>query len=89
MALSVEQRQEIIKSQAKHDNDSGSAAVQVAVITSRLQYLQEHFSKHKKDFHSRRGLLKLVGRRRRLLDYMKKKNIQEYRALIEKLGIRK
>ena len=63
--------------------------MQVALITSRIKYLQDHFNAHKKDHHSRRGLLKLVGRRRRLLEYIKDKDVQEYRTLIQKLGIRK
>ena len=89
MALSVAEKAEVIAANAKAAGDTGSAAVQVALITARLGYLQEHFKTHKKDHHSRRGLLKLVGRRRRLLDYMKSRDIQEYRELIGKLGIRK
>lgn len=89
MALSVEQRADIIKTHARHANDSGSAEVQVALITARLNDLQAHFETHKKDHHSRRGLLKLVGQRRRLLDYVKNKDVQGYRALIQELGIRK
>lgn len=89
MALTTQDRSEIIKKFAQSEGDTGSARVQVALITSRLGYLQEHFKKFKKDHHSRRGLLKLVGRRRRLLDYIKKNSVQEYRALIAELGIRK
>ena len=89
MTLSSQEKSEVIKSFQINDNDSGSPEVQVALITSRLNYLQEHFNKHGKDHHSRRGLLKLVGKRRRLLDYLKSRNIQGYRDLIQKLGIRK
>ena len=89
MALTVEQKADIMKKHGHHEGDSGSAEVQVAVITARLQYLQDHFKAHKHDHHSRRGLLKLVGRRRRLLDYIKKNDVQKYRDLIGKLNIRK
>lgn len=89
MTLSPEQKSETIRQYARHDQDSGSAAVQVALITARLEYLLQHFKNHEKDHHSRRGLLKLVGKRRRLLDYIKRNDVTEYRGLIEKLGIRK
>ena len=89
MVLSGEQRAEIIRDCAINDKDTGSAEVQVALITSRLAYLQSHFATHANDNHSRRGLLKLVGQRRRLLGYIKKNNIQKYRELIKKLGLRK
>ena len=89
MTLSAEQKTEIINKFAIKDGDTGSAEVQVALISARLNYLQEHFKDNKKDHHSRRGLLKLVGRRRSLLDYIKKKDIQGYRKLIQELGIRK
>lgn len=89
MALSAEQKSEVIEKFAVTKGDTGSAEVQIALITSRLNYLQDHFSNHKKDHHSRRGLLKLVGRRRSLLDYLKRKDIQKYRELIQELGIRK
>ncbi|MDR2337736.1 MAG: 30S ribosomal protein S15 [Deltaproteobacteria bacterium] len=89
MTLSTEQRTEVIKNYAINDRDTGSAEVQVAVITARLVYLQTHFATHAKDNHSRRGLLKLVGRRRRLLDYIKRNDVQKYRNLIQKLGLRK
>ena len=89
MALTADRKSEIIQSNRINDNDTGSAAVQVALITSRLEYLQGHFKEHVKDFHSRQGLLKLVGKRRRLLDYIRRKDVAEYRTLIEKLGIRK
>jgi len=89
MSLSLEDKTKVIEKFAQKSGDTGSPRVQIAVITSRLEYLQEHFSKHKKDHHSRRGLLKLVGRRRRLLDYIKERDVQEYRSLIKELGIRK
>lgn len=87
--LSVEDKAAVVKDYARSEGDSGSPEVQVALLTSRLNYLQGHFKTHKKDHHSRRGLLKIVGRRRRLLDYLKKNDVQRYRDLIERLGIRK
>jgi small subunit ribosomal protein S15 len=89
MAQQAEQKKEIITQYAQHENDTGSPEVQVALLSSRINYLTEHFKTHKKDHHSRRGLLKLVGQRRRLLNYLKNKNIDAYRELIQKLGIRK
>jgi small subunit ribosomal protein S15 len=89
MALTPEQKQEIIKEFQLHPSDTGSPEVQVAILTKRIQHLTEHFKVHKKDFHSRRGLLKLVGQRRKLLNYLKKKDIERYRRLIERLGLRK
>lgn len=89
MALTTQDKSEIIKKYAQTEGDSGSPRVQVALITARLGYLQDHFKQFKKDHHSRRGLLKLVGRRRRLLDYIKKNSVKEYRSLIADLGIRK
>lgn len=89
MTLTAEGKSEVVKKYAKHERDSGSAEVQIALITARLNYLQEHFAAHKKDHHSRRGLLKLVGQRRRLLDYVKNRDVQAYRSLIQDLGIRK
>ena len=89
MAFTTDQKQGIIDSYAVHEGDTGSPEVQIALITERLRYLNEHFNVHAKDHHSRRGLLKLVGRRRRLLDYLKKKNIERYRELIGRLGIRR
>ena len=83
------QRKTIINSFKLHDNDTGSPEVQIAILTERITYLTEHFKIHKKDHHSRRGLLKIVGQRRRLLDYLKKKDIDRYRVIIEKLGIRR
>jgi small subunit ribosomal protein S15 len=87
--LVTEKKQEIIKTFKLHDNDTGSPEVQIAILTERITYLTEHFKVHKKDHHSRRGLLKIVGQRRRLLDYLKKKDMERYRVIIEKLGIRR
>jgi len=89
MAFTHDQKTDIIQSFAVHDGDTGSPEVQIALITERLRYLNEHFQDHHKDHHSRRGLLKLVGQRRRLLDYLKKKNIERYRTVIQRLGIRR
>jgi small subunit ribosomal protein S15 len=72
-----------------HEKDTGSPEVQIALISAKIGYLTEHFKLHKKDHHSRRGLLKLVGQRRRLLDYLKKKNLESYRSVIQQLGLRK
>ncbi len=82
------QKEEIIGEFKTHTNDTGSPEVQIALLTKRIQYLTEHFKSFKKDFHSRRGLLRLVGRRRRLLDYLKSKDITRYRSLVERLGLR-
>jgi small subunit ribosomal protein S15 len=87
--LATEKKQAIISSYKLHDSDTGSPEVQIAILTERITYLTEHFKIHKKDHHSRRGLLKIVGQRRRLLDYLKKKDIERYRVIIEKLGIRR
>jgi len=87
--LVTDKKQEIIKANKLHDNDTGSPEVQIAILTERITYLTEHFKVHKKDHHSRRGLLKIVGQRRRLLDYVKKKDVERYKAIIEKLGIRR
>jgi small subunit ribosomal protein S15 len=84
-----EQKTELITSYAVHEGDTGSPEVQIALLSNRITYLTEHFKTHAKDHHSRRGLLKLVGRRRRLLDYLKKTDLERYRTIIEKLGIRK
>ena len=89
MAQSAVRKNEIIEKFKIHSSDTGSSEVQIALLTDRIQYLTDHFKKHKKDHHSRRGLLKLVGQRRSLLDYLKKKDINKYRALIQELGIRK
>ena len=87
--LATDKKQAIISSFKLHDSDTGSPEVQIAILTERITYLTEHFKIHKKDHHSRRGLLKIVGQRRRLLDYLKKKDIDRYRVIIEKLGIRR
>ena len=81
--------QQIIENNKRGDNDTGSPEVQVALLTARIEQLTEHFKTHKKDHHSRRGLLQLVNRRRSLLDYLKGKNVERYKALIEKLGLRR
>ena len=88
MALHPTQKQEIIREFQQHEGDTGSPEVQVALLTRRIQYLTEHFKTHKHDHHSRRGLLKLVGQRRRLLQYLKKTDLERYRALVQKLGLR-
>lgn len=84
-----ERKTELITTHQKHEGDTGSPEVQVALLSDRITYLTEHFKTHEKDHHSRRGLLKLVQQRRRLLDYLKRKDIQRYADLIHKLGIRK
>lgn len=89
MALAADTKTELISSYRIHDTDTGSPEVQVALLTSRITYLTEHFKTHKKDHHGRRGLLKLVSRRRHLLDYLKRKDADRYRATIERLGLRK
>ena len=87
--ITTEKKAEIIKEYQTKEGDTGSPEVQVAILTYRINDLNEHLKEHHKDFHSRRGLLKMVGQRRGLLDYLKKTDIERYRALIEKLGIRK
>jgi small subunit ribosomal protein S15 len=89
VAQKTEKKSEIIGKFKTHDKDTGSSEVQIALLSDRITYLTEHFKVHKKDHHSRRGLLKLVGQRRRLLQYLKQKDIVKYRAIIEELGIRK
>ena len=89
MALSKDRKTELIGNYKTHDGDTGSPEVQVALLSERINYLTEHFKTHVKDHHSRRGLLKLVGQRRRLLDYLKRKDADRYAELIRKLGIRK
>ena len=89
MVLTPEGKKEIIERFKTNDSDTGSPEVQIALLSNRIQYLTDHFKIHKKDHHSRRGLLKLVGKRRRLLDYLKKKDIERYRSVIKELGIRK
>ena len=87
--IAKEKKQAIINEYGRTPNDTGSPEVQVAVLTARIQELTEHLKQHPKDNHSRRGMFKMVGQRRGLLDYLKKKDINRYRALIEKLGLRK
>jgi small subunit ribosomal protein S15 len=89
VALNKDRKTNIIGSYRTHDSDTGSPEVQVALLSERISYLTEHFKAHAKDHHSRRGLLKLVGQRRRLLDYLKRKDTDRYAELIRRLGIRK
>ena len=89
MSTTKQQKTDLIVNFATHDGDTGSPEVQIALLSNRITYLTEHFKSHAKDHHSRRGLLKLVGRRRRLLDYLKKTDLDRYRSIIDKLGIRK
>lgn len=89
MTLSLEQKTNIIGEYRQHSKDTGSPEVQIAILSERIGYLTDHFKVHQKDHHSRRGLLKLVGQRRRLLDYLKRNDVQRYRVVIQRLGIRK
>lgn len=89
MALTKEIKQEVITEFGANDKDTGSTEVQIALLTKRINLLTEHFRTHKKDHNSRRGLLKLVGQRRKLLKYLKKINLEKYRAILEQLGLRK
>lgn len=89
MAQEAIKKKEIIEKFKTHDTDTGSSEVQIALLSDRITYLTDHFQTHQKDHHSRRGLLKLVGQRRSLLQYLKNKDINRYRALIKELGIRK
>ena len=89
MAVTLEQRRELIEKFRINEKDTGSADVQIAILTKRINHLNEHLQKHKKDHHSRRGLLQLVGRRRRLLDYVKKTDVERYRAIVAKMGLRR
>jgi small subunit ribosomal protein S15 len=89
MALNVEQKKVIIEDFRQHEGDTGSPEVQVAILTKRINDLTEHFKIHTKDYHSRRGLMIMVGQRRRLLDYLKRKDKNRYAALIERLGLRR
>ncbi len=89
MPTTKQQKTDLITNYRTHDGDTGSPEVQIALLSNRITYLTEHFKSHAKDHHSRRGLLKLVGRRRRLLDYLKKTDQERYRSIIDKLGIRK
>ncbi|HEX6747187.1 MAG TPA: 30S ribosomal protein S15 [Longimicrobium sp.] len=88
MAMTAENRNEIIQKYQLHEGDRGSAKVQIALLTARINDLTGHFRTHKKDHHSRRGLLKMVGKRRRLLDYLRRNDLEGYRALISDLGLR-
>ena len=85
----VENKEEIMREHQTHEGDTGSPEVQVAVLTRRIAHLTEHLREHKHDYHSRQGLLKMVGKRRRLLKYLQKKDVERYRALIAKLGLRR
>ena len=89
MAFVAEQKKTLLKEFQTKEKDTGSPEVQVALLTERIRYLTDHFKMHKKDHHSRRGMLKLVGQRRRLLDYLKKKDVDRYRNLISRLGLRR
>ena len=89
MALHVVQKQQVVKQYQRSGKDTGSPEVQIALLTERINGLTEHFKTHVKDFHSRRGLLKLVSQRRKLLDYLKRKDADKYRGLIERLSLRK
>ena len=89
MTLTVERKQEIVQKYGRNDDDTGSAEVQIALLTARINELTEHLREHSKDHHSRRGLLMLVGKRRRLLQYLQRSDIERYRALIGELGLRR
>jgi small subunit ribosomal protein S15 len=89
VVLTPETKKEIIDRFKVNENDTGSPEVQIALLSSRIKYLNDHFKLHKKDHHSRRGLLKMVGKRRRLLNYLKKRDAEKYRSVIKELGIRK
>ena len=89
MSITAERKQQLIKDYATNESDTGSPEVQVAILSERITYLTDHFKTHGKDHHSRRGLLKMVGQRRRLLDYVKRKDSSRYLELIKRLGIRK
>lgn len=89
MPQDADVKKDVISKYRLHDSDTGSSEVQVALLSQRIDYLTEHFKTHKKDHHSRRGLLKLVGQRRRLLDYLKRSNIERYRTVVSSLNLRK
>jgi small subunit ribosomal protein S15 len=89
MSLQVAQKAQVVKQHQRAGNDTGSTEVQIALLTERINSLAEHFKSHVKDFHSRRGLLKMVSQRRKLLDYLKRSDADKYRSLIEQLGLRK
>lgn len=87
--LNNESKREIVEKYKVHETDTGSPEVQIAILTERINYLTEHFRTHKKDHHSRRGLYKMIGRRRNLLNYLRKKDVNRYRELIQSLGLRR
>ncbi|MCB1324875.1 MAG: 30S ribosomal protein S15 [Spirochaetales bacterium] len=87
--IETKEKTNIISEYRRHDKDTGSTEVQIALLSERIRYLTEHFKKHQQDHHSRRGLLKLVGKRRRLLDYYRKTDLENYKGLIQRLGLRK
>jgi small subunit ribosomal protein S15 len=89
LSLTVERKTEIVDTFRTHATDTGSPEVQIAILSEKISYLTEHFKTHAKDHHSRRGLLRMVGKRRRLLDYLKDKDVSRYKSVIERLGIRK
>ena len=89
MSITKERKQEVRESHARHASDTGSTEVQVAVLTERIENLTTHLNQHRKDHHTRRGLLKLVGQRRRLLQYLERRDVEKYRALIQELGLRR
>jgi small subunit ribosomal protein S15 len=89
VVLSTQDKKDLINQYKLHDTDTGSPEVQISLLTHRIQYLTEHLKLHKKDHHSRRGLLMLVGRRRRLLNYVKNNDVQRYRTILENLGLRR
>ena len=89
MSLATQRKKDIITKFAKHEGDTGSPEVQIALLTERITYLTEHFKTHLKDHHSRRGLLKLVGQRRRMLDYLRDKSVERYRSVVSAPGLRK
>jgi len=89
VVMTPEKKKEIIDDFRVHPSDTGSPEVQIALLSERITYLTEHFKSHKKDHHSRRGLLKLVGQRRQLLNYLKRKNVERYNTVIERLGLRR
>jgi small subunit ribosomal protein S15 len=89
MPLAVDRKKSLIEQFRTHEGDTGSPEVQIALLTARINHLNDHLSKHKKDHHSRRGLLMLVGRRRRLLDYVRRNDVERYRAIVAKMGLRR
>ena len=89
MSLATQRKKEVVAKFSKHETDTGSPEVQIALLSERITYLTEHFKSHSKDHHSRRGLLKLVGQRRRMLDYLRSNSEERYRRIIDSLGIRK